>query len=155
MVYKLKLSDTRMIHPVIHVSQLRKALLPSVNAQPDLPELTEEDQIPVQVLRSRLSSKGAATTTQVMVQWLRSSPSPATWEDYNELGQHFPRALAWGQASSQWGRISRHLLPGGLASPAILFGMSWVISAIRFDRSKLPDPGRATQIKRCSMIQCP
>lgn len=75
--YKLKLPPTCGIHPVIHVSQPKKALAPGEVVQDELPEL-HTDRVPDKVLKTRLHQAGSVSGTQVLVQWSRSSPAQAT-----------------------------------------------------------------------------
>jgi hypothetical protein len=98
--YKLDLPAASSVHPVFHVSQLKKVV--GVTAQvsqtlpPDLPQL----QIPVKILERRLVTKGVHSVHQVPVQWSSSPEALATWEDLAALKQKFPDAPAWGQAGS-------------------------------------------------------
>jgi transposase InsO family protein len=101
--YRLDLPTTSRIHPVVHVSQLKKAIGAQVQVQTRLPSPLDILQIPVRVLQRRLRQNGAVTVHQVLVQWSGQPESLATWEDYDELKQRFPRVLAWGQAGSQGG----------------------------------------------------
>lgn len=78
LAYKLKLLATSTIHPIIHVSQLRKAIPPSTPVQARLPEGTEEVQFPIKVLQRRLRDKGATAATQVLVQWSGSTLATMT-----------------------------------------------------------------------------
>ena len=43
----------------------------------------------------------------MLVKWTRLPPPSATWEDFNVLRSRFPMSLAWGQASSAAGEMSR------------------------------------------------
>jgi hypothetical protein len=101
--YRPDLPTTSRIHPVVHVSQLKKAIGAQVQVQTRLPSPLDILQIPVRVLQRRLRQNGVVTVHQVLVQWSGQPESLATWEDYDELKQRFPRALAWGQAGSQGG----------------------------------------------------
>jgi hypothetical protein len=92
--YKLQLPPSSSIHPVLHVSQLKRALAPSETTA-ELPDRFDELQVPVKILKRRLGAEGSH---QVLVQWSGLSPSLATWEDVTHLQQRFPQALAWGQA---------------------------------------------------------
>jgi hypothetical protein len=99
--YRLDLPVTSRIHPVIHVSQLKKAVGGDAQVQTHLPSPLDVFQVPVRVLQRRLRQQGPVSVSQVLVQWSGQPEALATWEDCDELQQHFPRALAWGQASSQ------------------------------------------------------
>lgn len=100
--YKLKLPPQCGIHPVVHVSQLKKALAPGESVLEGLPD-SEETLVPERVLQTRLHRAGAVSGTQVLVQWSGSSPEKATWEDLRELKNRFPFSPAWGQAGSEGG----------------------------------------------------
>lgn len=102
--YKLQLPPSATIHPVIHVSQLRKALPPSSITQPELPGRSEELRFPLKILQQRLRDKGVTATTQVQVQWSGTTTPASTWEDLADLQDRFPHAPAWGQAASEEGR---------------------------------------------------
>jgi hypothetical protein len=100
--YKLELPASSTIHPVFHVSQLKRAV-PDATSVARLPDSLDSFQIPQRVLRRRLASDGQ---TQVLVQWSGLPASLATWEDTTALRQAFPRAPAWGQAGSLKGGMS-------------------------------------------------
>jgi hypothetical protein len=99
--YKLQLPESWKIHPVIHVSQLRRAVPPSAEVLQDLPPDSALPPVPVKTLCTRLYQRGGETRTQVLVQLTDQPPSLATWEDQGELLHRFPDAPAWGQAGSQ------------------------------------------------------
>lgn len=103
--YKL-LPDSSSIHPVFHVSQLKKDLPPSTQVSSDIPNTTETDafQFPVKVLQCRLKTDGDHMVAEVLIQWSSWPPSMATWEFEDELKHQFPAAPAWGQVGSQDGR---------------------------------------------------
>lgn len=64
--YRLALPDTCSIHPVLHVSQFRKALPPTLAEPVRLPVFVEQaPSVPVQVLARRVIKKGAGTIEQL------------------------------------------------------------------------------------------
>jgi hypothetical protein len=99
--YRLELPEHSKIHPVIHVSQLKKVIGPHVQVHQNLPDADPCLQVPFKVLQRRICRRGASTVSQVLVQWSGMSEELATWEDSEALRQHFPAAPAWGQAVSQ------------------------------------------------------
>lgn len=103
--YKLALLESCSIHPVIHVSQLKKALPSSVSVA-QLPDQLDGLQVPQKILQRRWDPKG---NLEGLVQWSELPASLATWEDLTSLRQLFPRAPAWGQAAPY---------PGGNVSSA-------------------------------------
>ena len=98
--YRLQLPASSSIHPVFHVSQLKKAVGPAVQVS-QLPGEMVDIQVPEAILQRRLDSEGKS---QVLVKWSAMPESLATWEDAIALRHNFPFAPAWGQAVS---------LPGG------------------------------------------
>jgi hypothetical protein len=102
--YKLLLPEKTLIHPVVHVSLLRRAAPPSPATQVRLPPASAMDDtaptldVPQQVLQRRQYLRGSTVREQVLVQWSSLPASLATWEDELQLKAHFPHAPAWGQA---------------------------------------------------------
>lgn len=99
--YKLQLPESCLLHPVIHVSQLRGALPLNTEAMKELPAPPSSSPEPVAVQDSRLYQRGNDTKTQILVQWSGQPPELATWEDQGEMRHRFPDVPAWGQAGSQ------------------------------------------------------
>jgi hypothetical protein len=94
--YKLQLPDTAHIHPVVHVSQLKKALPVGVQANTDEAlNLLDNNSSPTtpKVLSHRLQLFGNSATSYALVQWGDVPESYITWENVNMLHQVFP-ALA-------------------------------------------------------------
>ncbi|KAL2230104.1 UNVERIFIED_CONTAM: Transposon Ty3-G Gag-Pol polyprotein [Sesamum indicum] len=104
--YKLELPEGSKIHPVFHVSLLKKKIgskyFPSVN----LPEL--EDEVfkiyPIAILGRRLIPRNNVGVPQVLIQWAHSNPEQATWEDYYVVAAKFPGFDPWGQGAKKGGR---------------------------------------------------
>jgi ribosomal protein L21E len=111
--YKLLLPDNTSIHPVFHVSQLKKAISPSLQVSTELPHSVASDTLrfPIKVLQRRLKPHGDHLVSEVLIQWSAWPTSMATWELETELKQQFPAAPAWGQAGSQEGRDVRNPVP--------------------------------------------
>lgn len=99
--YRLQLPPSSKIHPVLHVSQLKKALGPHCQVQFELPPVDSHLAIPVCVLQRRFRQDGARAIPQGLIQWSDQAKPLATWEDLEELRQRFPRVPAWGQAGFQ------------------------------------------------------
>lgn len=117
--YRLQLPPHSRIHPVLHVSQLKKALGPHCQVQADLPPDDFQFAIPARILQRRLRQEGSRAVPQGLVQWSNQTEALATWEDLEELRQRFPRAPAWGQAVFQGrGNVSTSLTVTRETSPA-------------------------------------
>ncbi|XP_070008862.1 uncharacterized protein LOC142162250 [Nicotiana tabacum] len=91
--YKLNLPPASMIHPVFHISQLKKRIgqqfIPSI----DPPICSSDGQPliePIAVLDRRMVKNGNKASTQILVQWVNLLPEEATWEDYNFIVSQFP-----------------------------------------------------------------
>lgn len=90
--YRLDLPTTSRVHPVFHVSQLKKAVgqakvhrqLPHVNSQGTF-EIS-----PLRKLDSRNLIKDHKVVYQALIQWKGCSVDEATWEDEELLKLNFP-----------------------------------------------------------------
>ena len=91
--YKLMLPASSQIHPVFHVSQLRKAE-GSIPAQPTVPNNVngklEWEGYPEKVLGVRQSQNSAVGGGEVLIKWEGLSETEATWEEFDYLNQMFP-----------------------------------------------------------------
>lgn len=91
--YKLKLLEYAKIHPVFHVSLLKKKIGLNCTSIPTLPSEESLDQFrgePIAVLERRMVKKNNAAAVEVLVQWDNTLPSEATWEDWDQLHLKFP-----------------------------------------------------------------
>lgn len=94
--YKLQLPSSSRIHPVFHVSQLKRALGKGLVASPALPSDQYRFSVPVKILQHRSSVRGLNSCPQVLVQWSAMPEELATWENVQDLQQQFPNAAVWG-----------------------------------------------------------
>jgi hypothetical protein len=91
--YKLQLPTNVNIHPVFHVSQLKRHLGPTAVPNPDLPLVDANGRIktePVHVLQTRQIPRSNVAIVQLLVQWANLPPDDATWEDTNFMKTTFP-----------------------------------------------------------------
>jgi hypothetical protein len=90
--YQLALPSQSKLHPVFHVSCLKKVIGTRCQIQTNLPELAEEGSIwlqPEAVLDQRERRLCQRTIKEVLVQWKDMTPTDATWEPATIL-QQFP-----------------------------------------------------------------
>lgn len=91
--YKLNLPPQSKIHPVFHVSLLKKKLGTRVVAHPTLPPTDAAGQLivePVAILDRRLIRRHNRPHALVLVQWANTVPEDATWESWLDLQARFP-----------------------------------------------------------------
>lgn len=92
--YRLQLPPASAIHPVIHVSQLKRSVGRNVSLSSHLPQEEVPVQIPLQILQRRMIERGGDFIAQVQVLWSGMSKELATWEDEAALKVRFPDAPA-------------------------------------------------------------
>lgn len=92
--YELELPSHSKIHPIFHVSLLKRKLGNDAMVQSELPLVGEDGQIqlePLAILDRKLVKCNNRPSTEVLVQWSNSIPEDATWENWYELQQRFPQ----------------------------------------------------------------
>ncbi|MCH79343.1 hypothetical protein A2U01_0000091, partial [Trifolium medium] len=91
--YKLELPSDSRIHPVFHVSLLKKAV-GNYQVQGSLPkelDITDGELIyPDKVLGNRVTVVAGVTVPQSLIQWRNKSVEEVTWEDDAYLRGQFP-----------------------------------------------------------------
>lgn len=117
MAYQLDLPAASRLHPVFHVSLLKKKLgshvVPHTTLLPvDKDGIIEPQQ--VAILDRRLVKYKGQPATQLLVQWSNSYPEDATWEWYKQLRAKFPEFGLCGQGPSQGGGNDRPVTIHGL-----------------------------------------
>jgi len=91
--YKLELPSTSRVHPVFHVSLLKKKIGAKKVVQSTLPSTGDDGQIlvkPVVVLRRQMVKHNKVACVKLLIQWSNLPPEDATWEDYHFIKSKFP-----------------------------------------------------------------
>lgn len=90
--YKLQLPETSQIHPVFHVSQLKK-LVGNVTTTTQLPSVVYETltKTPEAILERKMVQRRGQAATMVLVKWANQLEEEATWEYLYELQKKYPQ----------------------------------------------------------------
>jgi hypothetical protein len=96
--YKFLLPATSSIHPVFHVSQLKPAVL-GTKVSSAFPSDIELPRFLEKILQHLLGSSAGKQVPQVQVQWSNWPPELATWENLEDLRQHFSNSSCLGSSS--------------------------------------------------------
>ena len=120
--YRLNLPPSSKIHPVFHVSLLKKAV-GKYKVGEVLPTGLEDDRaelmIPELILATRSNTKRGETKKQVLVQWKGQLVEEATWEDEVTIRSQFPGFSLGDKALFQEGSIDTDPNVIGLNEPLI------------------------------------
>lgn len=91
--YRLQLPESAKIHPVFHVSLLKRAV-GNAMVEPSLPQgLTVDSSlphVPEKCLATRVISKHGTQVDQWLIHWKSGSIKDATWEDASVVQSQFP-----------------------------------------------------------------
>jgi hypothetical protein len=90
--YRLKLPTQARIHPVFHVSLLKKKIGDEVVNTIDLPPMTAAGEMlikPKAILDTRWIKKGSRFVEEILVKWKHLQTDDATWEDVMALQERF------------------------------------------------------------------
>lgn len=93
MAYRLALPPTAKIHPVFHVSQLRKVLGHASTVLQLPPTMTDSlvmECQPEHVLGIRNMKAGSSSDSEVLIKWTGLPESEATWEQFCNIADRFP-----------------------------------------------------------------
>ncbi|XP_012847898.1 PREDICTED: uncharacterized protein LOC105967845 [Erythranthe guttata] len=91
--YELQLPPTAKIHPVFHVSLLKKHVGSRDQIVADIPPMTDNGElllVPLKVLDRRMVKRNNIAVGQMLVQWAHLPMEEATWEDADSMLQRFP-----------------------------------------------------------------
>jgi Chromo (CHRromatin Organisation MOdifier) domain len=86
--YKLNLPPSSLIHPVFHVSQLKKKLEPTIQPHLIHPLVGRQGELklePVAILDRRMIKKNNQPMVEILVQWFNLHAEDATWEEYDHV----------------------------------------------------------------------
>lgn len=107
--YKLKLPEGSRLHPVFHVSQLKKKIKNKYSPQDKLPDINDEGEamvIPVAILARRTIKKRNRSVNQLLIHWSNATAETATWEDAEVIKVRFPSITTRGQVVFEKGVLS-------------------------------------------------
>ncbi|XP_027102559.1 uncharacterized protein [Coffea arabica] len=91
--YRLNLLTSSKVHPVFHVSLLKKKIGDKATPTLQLPETNKNGHWRIElaaVIGRRMVKKRNAATTQWLIHWWGTDPVEATWEDAEEIRKQFP-----------------------------------------------------------------
>ena len=89
--YKLDLPEEAKIHPVFHISQLKRKLGHNIQVHNQVPShVVEVIKEPDSILDRRMVKRFGKATSEVLIKWKQLPLEEATWENYWELIKKFP-----------------------------------------------------------------
>lgn len=91
--YRLALPPESKVHPVFHVSLLKKKKDDRLMVQSTLLSTGSDGQFwvqPVAILQRQMVKRNNTTAVRVLVQWFNLPSEDTTWEDYQFLRAKFP-----------------------------------------------------------------
>lgn len=94
--YKLKLPDDAQIHPVVHVSQLRRRLSDQNVIMGRLQAVNEDGNCiirPIRAAEYRQIKRGDQFWWEVLIEWEGLPVEEATWENLKEIRNRFPEFI--------------------------------------------------------------
>ena len=91
MAYKLEPHASSQVHPVFHVSCLKKVIGDKSLVQTILPKLDEEGKIilePEAVTETRTRQLRNRSISEYLIKWKNLPTKDSTWEDENFIQKH-------------------------------------------------------------------
>lgn len=135
--YRLKLPSTNNVHPVFHVSLLKKVTGKHPPLVSELPIDISVVHSPELVLDKRLKNRDNRVVSQVLVKWTGLPAEMATWEDEDEIRRQLPvpNVTTYGEAVNSGGgdvmikapEEAKQSRPKRTLKPSVLVnGPAWV-----------------------------
>jgi hypothetical protein len=91
MAYKLELSASSRVHPVLHVSWLKKVIGDNILVQTIFLELAEEGKIilePEAITDTRIHQLRNRSISEYLIKWRKLPAEDSTWEDESFIQKH-------------------------------------------------------------------
>jgi hypothetical protein len=104
MAYKLELPASSRVHPVFHVSCLKKVIGDKIPFQTILPELDEEGKMilePEAITNTRICQLRNRSISEYLIKWRKLPAEDSTWEDESFIQKHPELLKRCGQHLSQ------------------------------------------------------
>jgi hypothetical protein len=136
MAYKLELPASSQVHPVFHVSCLKKVIGGKIIVQTILPKLDEEGKIILElevITDTRIRQLKNRSISEYLIKWRKLPVEDSTWEDESFIQKH-PKLLKRcvqhffvGQGHVKPSIVAHYPLLGAYyISNVILFMSTWV-----------------------------
>jgi hypothetical protein len=104
MAYKLELPASSRVHPVFHVSCLKKVIGDKIPVQTIFPELDEEGKMilePEAITDTRIRQLRNRSISEYLIKWRKLLAEDSTWEDESFIEKHPELLKRCGQHLSQ------------------------------------------------------
>jgi hypothetical protein len=104
MEYKLDLPSYSQVHPLFHVSYLKKVIGDKILVQTIFPELKKEGKIilePKSITDTRLRQLRNRSISEYLIKWRKLPAEDSTWEDEYFIQKHLELLKHCGQHLSQ------------------------------------------------------
>ena len=98
--YKLELPASSRVHPIFHVSCLKKVITDKLLVQTILPKLDEEGKIilePKEITKIWIAQLRNQLILEYLVKWKNLPMEDSTWEDDSFIQKHLELLQYWGK----------------------------------------------------------
>ncbi|KAJ4812719.1 polyprotein [Rhynchospora pubera] len=112
--YRLNFPSDTQLHPVIHVSQLKKQIGAHFRPAATLPWVGPDGKLhvePEKMLDRRFIKRGLVGVPQIKIKWSNLSEEEASWEDYEELRMRYPHFIL---------EVENQLKEGGMSGTEVI-----------------------------------
>nr|XP_009788728.1 PREDICTED: uncharacterized protein LOC104236501 [Nicotiana sylvestris] len=95
--YRIEHPLGSQIHPVFHISQLKRRIGPAITPQMQPPTCDVDGRVriqPIAILQRKMVKVNNGVGVKVLVQWANLNPNEATWEDWGYMRSQFPEFVA-------------------------------------------------------------